>query len=149
MWSKNSMPPTAITVCRFETGRMMRQPVTGISRRAITLAVAVIAALAVAGCVPKKDDADKGYGLTGYNPASAESQKAACLAQGGQYLPAGSASVYTCFKTPKDAGKACSKSGDCESECLARSRSCAPIAPLFGCNSTLDAAGREVTLCRD
>jgi hypothetical protein len=31
--------------------------------------------------------------------------------------------------------------------CLARSGTCAPIMPLFGCNEVLDKQGRRVTLC--
>jgi hypothetical protein len=50
--------------------------------------------------------------------------------------------------TPKDAGKSCSTSSECSTgNCLARSQSCSPIEPLFGCNELLDAEGRRVTLC--
>lgn len=54
-----------------------------------------------------------------------------------------------CVHYTRDAGKACRRPGDCEGECLARSGSCAPIRPLFGCNEILDDMGRPVTLCLD
>jgi len=69
-----------------------------------------------------------------------------CLASGGEYLPTAKQS-YTCTGVPKDAGKACSKASDCAGDCLARSRSCAPVVPLFGCNEVLDESGAQVTEC--
>ena len=53
----------------------------------------------------------------------------------------------TCIRTTRDAGKSCDSKTDCEGECLARSRTCSPIKPLFGCNPVLMDTGAEVTLC--
>jgi hypothetical protein len=46
-------------------------------------------------------------------------------------------------------GKACTRQSQCEGYCLARSGTCAPITPMFGCNDILQDDGREVTLCLD
>ncbi|WP_066704444.1 hypothetical protein [Celeribacter ethanolicus] len=110
----------------------------------------VLVALALTACQAETPEPDAGYGLAGYNPKASESEKAACEEQGGEFRAAGLGGFMTCFTTPKDAGKSCSKSTDCSGNiCLARSRSCAPIMPLFGCNDILDAEGRQVSLCVD
>lgn len=108
--------------------------------------------LSLAACQdePPHDGEGYGYGLSGFDPAQVETQKAACEARGGEFRPGGLGGLMTCFETPKDAGKSCTSSGDCSTgQCLARSRTCAPIKPLFGCNDLLDAEGRRVSLCVD
>lgn len=113
-------------------------------------AMALVAVVALASCVPQSDTAQtQDYGLAGYNPAAAAQAEQNCLARGGQYTVGGKAGLKVCFERPKDAGKSCRKSTDCDSQCLSRSKSCAPVTPLFGCNSILDSSGREVTLCVD
>ena len=72
-----------------------------------------------------------------------------CEKQGGTWRNAGKSSAKTCIKPTRDAGKQCRKQGDCDSECLARSGTCAPVKPLFGCNEILQYDGRRVTLCVD
>ncbi|PTQ72691.1 lipoprotein [Celeribacter persicus] len=112
--------------------------------------LATLAALTLAACQSDTPEDAPGYGLAGYDPKAAETGKAACDARGGDFRAAGLGGFMTCFTTPKDAGKSCSKSTDCSSNmCLARSRTCAPITPLFGCNDLLDAEGRQVSLCVD
>ena len=73
----------------------------------------------------------------------------ACEAGGGIWSEAGKKGVKTCVQRTRDAGKSCKREGDCEGFCLARSRSCAPVTPLFGCNDILQADGGQVTLCID
>ncbi len=72
-----------------------------------------------------------------------------CLKSGGLWATAGDTGAKACVLRTRDGGKACSKQTQCEGLCLARSRSCAPITPMFGCNEILQADGREVTLCLD
>jgi hypothetical protein len=72
-----------------------------------------------------------------------------CAARGGTWGRVGDTIAYSCFRPTRDAGKSCRRQTDCETECLARSRSCAPITPMIGCNPVLQADGREVTLCID
>lgn len=71
---------------------------------------------------------------------------AACIKRGGDYRQIGGAG-YFCLETTKDAGKSCSSANQCESACLARSQSCAPLKPLFGCNEILTGSGVAVTQC--
>ena len=72
-----------------------------------------------------------------------------CERRGGRYAQAGNSGAKTCITSTRDGGKQCSRQGDCDGMCLARSNSCAPVAPLFGCNEILQADGRRVTLCID
>ncbi|HBD91673.1 MAG: hypothetical protein A2092_13430 [Rhodobacteraceae bacterium GWE1_64_9] len=76
-------------------------------------------------------------------------EQVACERRGGSWSPVPGSSARSCVNRTRDAGKSCRKRSDCEGECLARSRSCAPIRPLFGCNDILQADGRQVTLCID
>lgn len=73
----------------------------------------------------------------------------ACEDDGGTWAPVGKSLGRACVFRTRDAGRACDSRRDCEGECLARARSCAPIRPLFGCNDILQADGRQVTLCID
>jgi hypothetical protein len=72
-----------------------------------------------------------------------------CEKRGGTWANAGKPGTKACIKRTRDAGKACKKQSNCESACLARSRTCAPVKPLFGCNEILQDDGRRVTLCID
>ncbi len=73
----------------------------------------------------------------------------ACQKRGGRYIKTGSGDLRACVKVTGDGGKACKRETDCTGSCLARSGTCAPVAPLFGCNEILQADGRRVTLCLD
>ena len=75
-------------------------------------------------------------------------QRAACRASGGQLMPR-AAGLYTCVRQTRDAGRRCEASRDCEGLCLARSASCAPLTPLYGCHDIFTAPGRRETLCTD
>ncbi|GGH55791.1 hypothetical protein GVY41_11720 [Frigidibacter albus] len=81
-------------------------------------------------------------------PPALSAAAAACAKIGGRYASRGTGrNIYACFTTPRDAGKSCNKSGDCSSACLARSLSCAPLQPLFGCHEVLTDRGQRVTQC--
>ncbi|SMH33116.1 hypothetical protein [Maritimibacter sp. HL-12] len=75
--------------------------------------------------------------------------EAACLAAGGRWGPGGLFPDPLCFLPNPDAGKSCAKASDCVGTCLAESRTCAPVQPIFGCYAFLDEDGREVTICAD
>ena len=70
-----------------------------------------------------------------------------CEKRGGIWSNAGKSNSKTCIQRTRDAGKQCRKKGDCSSACLARSGTCAPFKPLFGCNEILQKDGSRVTLC--
>lgn len=80
-------------------------------------------------------------------PKSAE--QTLCEKTGGQWSVAGQSGAYSCVKPTRDGGKLCTQQGDCQGMCLARSGTCAPFMPLFGCNEVLEKDGRRVTLCID
>ena len=75
-------------------------------------------------------------------------EQAACQKKGGKWAKVGRGGE-TCVQTTRDAGKQCRKASQCEGLCLARSGTCAPIKPLFGCNDVLQDNGAMVTLCID
>ncbi|MBH1974064.1 MAG: hypothetical protein I8H94_03205 [Rhodobacteraceae bacterium] len=76
-------------------------------------------------------------------------QEQACVKKGGAWSAAGKSGARACVKTTRDSGKHCTKAGQCEGACLARSNTCAPVTPLFGCNDVLQDNGAMVTLCID
>ncbi|MCZ8154191.1 MAG: hypothetical protein O9292_17570 [Rhodobacteraceae bacterium] len=83
-------------------------------------------------------------------PAALKSpSQIACEDDDGTWARAGEGGGMACVYQTRDGGKRCDSKDDCEGECLARSRSCSPIQPLFGCNAVLLDTGAEVTLCLD
>jgi hypothetical protein len=83
------------------------------------------------------------------DPALLTPAALACQKQGGRYVKTGSGSLRACVRVTNDGGKTCRRETDCQGACLARSGTCAPVTPLFGCNDILQADGRRVTLCLD
>ena len=73
----------------------------------------------------------------------------ACQRKGGRYIKTGSGDLRACVKVTGEEGKRCARETDCSGSCLARSGTCSPVTPLFGCNEILQADGRRVTLCLD
>jgi hypothetical protein len=73
-----------------------------------------------------------------------------CETSSGQWVAAGETGAYYCASRTRDgAAKQCTRKSQCQGECLARSRTCSPVIPLYGCNDVLDKDGRQVTLCLD
>lgn len=116
---------------------------------------------AEAAAVAVKDDPAKASATDPEPPAVAEEKPAApppvpqspaeakCLKSGGTWATAGKGEAKACVRRTRDGGKSCTRQTQCEGYCLARSGSCAPITPMFGCNDILQADGRRVTLCLD
>lgn len=82
-------------------------------------------------------------------PPPQSPEQIACEKTGGSYARAGAGDARACIRPTRDGGKQCRKESDCEGTCLARSQTCAPITPMFGCNDILQDDGRRVTLCLD
>lgn len=76
-------------------------------------------------------------------------EQIACERRSGTWAKVGKSSGRSCVQRTRDAGQQCRRETDCEGRCLARSGTCAPLKPLFGCNDILQADGRQVTLCID
>lgn len=109
----------------------------------IRLARAAALVLALAACQQGAGD------LPPVGAAAVDAARAACERRGGTFAPGGASGALACFTTPRDAGKQCRTADDCSTACLARSRSCAPVSPLFGCNEILTATGARVMQCID
>lgn len=82
-------------------------------------------------------------------PAILAPQRAACEKDGGRWGGVPNRDTFACYKQTRDANKPCSSKRDCEGLCLARSRTCAPQTPLFGCHDVLSASGIRQTLCTE
>lgn len=80
--------------------------------------------------------------------ANAEA-RAACLRKGGNFVKAGPSGARACTFRTRDANKQCTNGRQCEGVCLARSRTCSPVKPLFGCNEVFTDNGRRATICID
>lgn len=81
-------------------------------------------------------------------PALTEAGQA-CVKKGGLWGKIGKGNGLSCQTKTRDGGKECQRGNQCEGYCLARSHTCAPYKPLFGCNDILQDNGVEVTLCLD
>lgn len=80
------------------------------------------------------------------NPMAEASQS--CTRSGGRMVNTGG-KTSVCLHETRDAGKMCRRATDCEGDCLARSGTCAPARPMFGCHEILMNEGQRATLCRD
>ncbi len=69
-----------------------------------------------------------------------------CTRQGGTWGTRGS-QLFTCYLPASDANQSCQVASDCESVCLARSRTCAPVTPFLGCHEILTESGTRATRC--
>jgi hypothetical protein len=76
-------------------------------------------------------------------------EELACIKKGGTWSGAGASGAKTCVKLTRDGGKSCKREKDCEGYCLAKSKTCAPVTPMFGCNEIVQDNGMMVTLCID
>ena len=97
---------------------------------------------------PKAEPAPDPAATTPPVPAKPRSpSQIACEKAKGVWTQAGSAVAAFCQKPTRDGGKSCKASTDCEGYCLARSGTCAPVSPMFGCQEILNENGRVLTQC--
>jgi hypothetical protein len=73
----------------------------------------------------------------------------ACEKKKGRWAKVGKGEARACVFQTKDSGKRCERESQCDSVCLARSGTCAPFKPMYGCNEILQDNGARVTLCLD
>lgn len=102
----------------------------------------LIAAMALGGCVEEPQTGPQGKPLS-------DVERAECLMQGGSVGRGGLLPDEVCYRPQRDAGKACAKQSDCEGMCLADTRSCSPVSPIFGCFEFLNETGQTVRICID
>ncbi|RYH11637.1 hypothetical protein [Tropicimonas sp. IMCC6043] len=107
----------------------------------------LVGLLALAACNPlsgsRTSEAEEG------TQAFVEQARARCEARGGNFGSGSAGVVNICYVTPKDANQSCSTATDCEGQCLARSRTCAPVIPLIGCHEVLLENGQVAEFCQD
>lgn len=113
----------------------------GTGRGAVIGAVLAVA-LVVAGCIPGPGGRPEPVGQ-----AKVDLMHAQCVKAGGNFIREENKALFTCMGKPRDAGKYCTKESDCQSACLARSNTCAPVQPLLGCNEVLTESGMAVMQC--
>lgn len=107
---------------------------------------AILSLIVLSGCVPE----DRGSALPPVGEELVALEKARCEAGGGIWGATGDdgeRAGYVCFRQTRDAMKGCERDSDCEGFCLARSRTCAPVTPLLGCNEILTSLGVRSTVC--
>ena len=102
------------------------------------LLLALAAVLLLAACQEETPDVD---------PARFDAAERSCARDEGRWVERPNGAGMVCLRTPRDSGKACRVSSDCEGQCLARSGTCAPVIPLFGCNEVLGTRGERSTIC--
>lgn len=100
--------------------------------------------LTLAAC---QEDGPRASGETGGVPDPLAEQREACESTGGRWGARTGGVLFTCYRPTSDANQLCSASSDCESLCLARSRTCAPIEPFLGCHEILTNGGQRATQC--
>lgn len=79
-------------------------------------------------------------------PARSEAQ-IACEKKGGTWYKVGKGEKRACVRQTRDSGKHCERESQCEGVCLARSGTCSPFKPMYGCNEIFQDNGARVTLC--
>lgn len=99
-----------------------------------------LAAMTLSACLEAGESAPAGE-------SRVAAQEAACLADGGRWDTAGASQLMICYRPTRDAGEACTRASDCQGYCLARSRTCAPVTPLYGCNDVFGVTGMPSTVC--
>jgi hypothetical protein len=112
-------------------------------------ATGAIALLALTACMSDSPDPDDPMGRS---RARLEAERAACVADGGTFRPAG-IGILTCIHTTSDGGKACAVASDCEGTCFADpdgpGGTCSSQTPVFGCYSMIEDSGEVVEICAD
>lgn len=81
-------------------------------------------------------------------PKADKAARLACETDGGSYRQGGILQDWICFKPTIDAGKSCNADSDCTGMCMADSKTCSTITPLFGCHSIIE-DGETVEICID
>lgn len=79
-------------------------------------------------------------------PPPKSGRQIACERKRGSWVDTGGG-LMICMLPTRDGGKSCTRESQCEGVCLARSRTCAPVEPLLGCNEILQDNGSRATLC--
>lgn len=80
-------------------------------------------------------------------PDATQEQQKACERKGGRWGPAKVDGFFVCYRDFSDANEPCQTSDQCQGQCLARSRTCTPVSPLYGCYEVISSGGFRQTVC--
>ena len=106
--------------------------------------IVVLCLFTLAAC--QEDGAETAESTSIFPDLLAE-QRLQCAKDGGRWGPAPGRQTFTCFMNLTDANAPCTRETDCQGLCLARSRTCSPIKPFFGCHEVLSPTGLRQTRC--
>lgn len=81
-------------------------------------------------------------------PPMLSQERHLCERSGGTLMPR-APGLYACVHPTRDANRTCDEASDCEGLCLARSGTCAPFTPLYGCQEVFTLRNRRETLCTE
>ena len=104
--------------------------------------IAVLALLVLGSCVEEPVPEPVAFG-----PELVTQQRALCERSGGSWGAGGKPGTEVCYRQNADANQQCSTASDCDGVCFARSRTCSPVTPLFGCQDILTSLGSKATIC--
>ncbi|MEL7343560.1 MAG: hypothetical protein AAFN59_01715 [Pseudomonadota bacterium] len=112
-----------------------------------TVILLAVAIFSLAACEPEEEAASADNAFATVDRFAAA--QASCREDGGRWGRGGAAQQFVCYQPTPDANASCAAQTDCATLCLARSRTCAPEAPLFGCHEVLTNRGFPATICID
>ena len=111
-----------------------------LSRGLLTICLA----LTLSAC---QEDGPRASAETGGVLDILEGPRTECEDSGGRWGVRAGGVLFTCYRPTNDANQQCREASDCESICLARSRTCAPTTPFLGCHQILTDGGQIATQC--
>ena len=106
--------------------------------------IAVCLTLTLSAC---QEDGTRASAETGGTFDILEGPRTECENSGGRWGARAGGILFTCYLPTRDANQQCLEASDCESICLARSRTCAPTTPFLGCHQILTDGGQIATQC--
>ncbi len=112
-------------------------------RKPMIVAAVLLSLAGLAACQPEDEPLPPGV------TTLSDAERADCQARGGSLSMSPMAQTEICVRPTADAGKACNKAQDCSAGCLADTRTCAKVTPMFGCNEFLNETGQKVGMCVD
>lgn len=104
----------------------------------------VLCVFALAAC---QEDGAKEDESTSLFPDATAEERLKCAKDGGRWGKIPGKSTSTCFQNLSDANKTCTRESDCQGLCLARSGTCSPVSPFFGCHEVLGSNGLRQSRC--
>ena len=108
------------------------------------VAAALFVLVALAACDEDSAEAPETESIFQNTTAT---QRETCERSGGRWGTAKNAAAFVCYRTMPDANRTCETSRDCAGICLARSRTCSPVKPFFGCHEEITPSGAIQTVC--